>query len=89
MGPHPAGPGTDATHVPGNLGADVQKAVEAAMAAGALSGWQLLLLYLHYLQDWSCEQIAHEFGVSEAAVRREHRNALQAIRRTRLLDGYD
>jgi len=63
----------------------VGSALEEAIRGANLSEWQRVLLYLHYWLDWSLSEIAEEFSLSERAVRREHRQALEALTETRLL----
>lgn len=71
-----------------DLGTDLAAAIEAACAAGALSGLSVMVLYLVYVQGTTLEEAAERLQVSYDQARRLRRRALQAIRDTGLLDGY-
>ncbi len=68
---------------------DVHRAIEEASRRGEMSNFQRLLLYLYYFLDVPFVHIAEVFDLHEAFVRRQHRAALQAIKDTGVLDGYE
>ena len=70
------------------LRADLQRAIDRALAREAISDRQVLVLYLHYVSEFSTDEIAGMMGVKRATVRRDMQRALRAIRDTGYLEGY-
>ena len=68
---------------------DLQQAIDLAQARGDLTPFGTVILYQHYVWGWTFEQIGGHFDIHESTIRREHRKALQAIKNTGMLDGYD
>jgi len=67
---------------------DVDRAIETASANGWITGFQRFVLYVHYWLDVPLCEIAEHARLHEAAVRRDHRAALDALKRTGCLEGY-
>jgi len=70
------------------LGVDLLRAIESAVASGAISNFDRLVLILYYWRGDTLAEIADLFDLHEDVARRSLHKALRAIRDTGLLEGY-
>jgi DNA-directed RNA polymerase specialized sigma24 family protein len=71
------------------LAADLHAAMDKAKEDGTLSPMDVAVLFMYYWRDLTFLEIADVLKISVDSVRRRHKRALEAIRETGLLEGYD